>query len=232
MGGSPIDRGYASLSGGSRRRRIRGFVRAGFRKKAVSLKEAMHMLDRILDRIPGTSVFFRMLSIALLGSVVVSMVACAPVKRRTFDDSSTEYSYHTVMYPGETLSLIARWYTGQSGNWEIILDHNGNLDPRRLRLGDLVKIPQELLVRDDSMPKAFVEKANAKIGAKAPAKGAETATSAESGAAKKVEPVGNSVEAAQAVVERGNADADAAAAKSEARTKTRDELLQELLQDQ
>jgi hypothetical protein len=126
------------------------------------VEEAIHMLDTILKRIPGVTVAVRTLVVvALLG-----VAACAPVKRRTFEDSSTEYSYHTVMYSGETLSIIARWYTGQSGNWEVLLDHNGDLDPRRLQIGDLVKIPQELLIRDESMPKAFVDKANAKVAQK------------------------------------------------------------------
>lgn len=190
------------------------------------------MLDTILKRIPGVTVAVRTLVVvALLG-----VAACAPVKRRTFEDSSTEYSYHTVMYSGETLSIIARWYTGQSGNWEVLLDHNGDLDPRRLQIGDLVKIPQELLIRDESMPKAFVEKANAKVAQKSVPKAADTGAVVATGDAKPAvqgeAPPSDPVVAAQAAVDRANAEADAAAVKSEARTKTRDELLQELLQDQ
>lgn len=190
------------------------------------------MLDSISPRIPGFSAVSRLVCLILL----LSAVACAPVKRRTFEDSSTEYSYHTVMYSGETLSIIARWYTGQSGNWEVLLDHNGDLDPRRLQIGDLVKIPQELLIRDESMPKSFVDKANARVAGKPAPKSGNTGAVADAGGVKAPEqessaPV-NPVEAAQAAVERANAEADAAAAKSEARTKTRDELLQELLQDQ
>jgi hypothetical protein len=137
------------------------------------------------------------------------------------------------MYPGETLSIIAKWYTGQAGNWEALLDHNPDVDPRRLRLGDVVKVPQELLIRDESLPKSFVEKSNAKVAAKSPAKPAPGSAVDEALAATKNAPAQPSpVEAAAAVVERTTAEAEAAAAKSESRTKTRDELLQELLQDQ
>jgi hypothetical protein len=179
--------------------------------------------------------YFCVVLVFFLGS------ACAPVKRRTFEEPLTEYSYHTVMYPGETLAIIARWYTGQSGNWEALLDHNPEVNPRRLRLGDLVKIPQELLIRDDAMPKKFVDKANAKVASKTPAKPAptqggavEAAVAATEGGAQPA-----SVDAAAAVAERPtetvtaeSTGSEAAAIKSDARTKTRDELLQELLQEQ
>ena len=172
------------------------------------------------------------LSVGLVLGLVVLNVGCAPVKRRGFEEPSTEYSYHTVMYSGETLSIIAKWYTGQAGNWEALLDHNPEVDPRRLRIGDLVKIPQELLIRDESMPKKFVEKSNAKVVTKAPAKPVEGGVVEEAVAATKSAPAPSPVEAAAAAVERAASEADATAARNEARTKTRDELLQELLQDQ
>lgn len=151
--------------------------------------------------------------------------ACAPTSRRTFNEPDVEYAYHTVMYQGETLALIAKWYTGQSSNWEILLDHNGEIDPRKLREGDLVKIPRELLIREEEMPRKFVVNAYAKPTAPKAVK-APTAeeTSAAAAAAAPAAPVAEpppSVDAA--------ADAEA---KNAARTKTRDQLLQELLEDQ
>jgi len=172
----------------------------------------------------------------LLVAVFSPMTGCAPVKRRTFDDPAVEYSYHTVNYQGETLSLISRWYTGQSGNWEALMDHNPDLDPRRLRIGDLVKIPRDLLIREDEMPKKFVANATAKV---APAKAATSSTTntgvggaANIGGAPTDSPASSGgtsvVEQVEAAVARGADDS----AKAEARTKTRDELLQELLADQ
>jgi hypothetical protein len=173
------------------------------------------------------------LATLVCASVVALLGGCAPVKRRTFDDPVVEYSYHTVNYQGETLSLIARWYTGQAGNWEALMDHNPDLDPRKLQIGDLVKIPQDLLIREDEMPKKFVANATAKVaagkaGASAPpAKVGDVA----GGAVAEPPPTGGApsvLEQVEAAVVRREEDP----AKTEARTKTRDELLQELLADQ
>ena len=63
---------------------------------------------------------------------------------------------HTVKFPGETLGLISRWYTGKSSNWEAILSVNPGLDPRRINLGNVILIPAELVVKDSPLPKNFV----------------------------------------------------------------------------
>jgi len=59
---------------------------------------------------------------------------------------------HIVAYEGETLGLIAAWYTGDFSNWKMIKEHNEGLDPNRIMLGDVIEIPETLLVRDDSLP--------------------------------------------------------------------------------
>ena len=63
---------------------------------------------------------------------------------------------HTVQYPGETLGLISRWYTGKSSNWEAILSMNPGMDPRRINLGNVILIPAELVVKDSPLPQSFV----------------------------------------------------------------------------
>jgi len=66
------------------------------------------------------------------------------------------YLVHTVKWPGETLALIAKWYTGDTENWRAIAKANPKLDPRRIRLGSEIQIPSELLKTREPMPREFV----------------------------------------------------------------------------
>lgn len=94
--------------------------------------------------------------------VLFFLSACSPRARRSTSDEPP-FLHHTVSYNGETLALIARWYTGRSENWVEILEYNPDLDVRRMRIGTDVRIPTDLLVVDDPMPRRFVEKSNALI---------------------------------------------------------------------
>lgn len=67
------------------------------------------------------------------------------------------YIYHKVKYPGETLGAVSAWYTGSVNNWRVILAHNPGLDVRRIRIGDVILIPQDLVVKETPMPERFVE---------------------------------------------------------------------------
>jgi hypothetical protein len=69
---------------------------------------------------------------------------------------------HTVKWPGETLALIARWYTGDTENWRAIAKANPRLDPRRIRLGSEIQIPSELLKNREPMPRDFLTGGGAK----------------------------------------------------------------------
>jgi LysM repeat protein len=66
------------------------------------------------------------------------------------------YLVHTVTWPGETLALIAKWYTGDTENWRAIAKANPRLNPRRIRLGSQIQIPSELVKNREPMPKEFV----------------------------------------------------------------------------
>ena len=72
------------------------------------------------------------------------------------------YLVHTVKWPGETLALIAKWYTGDTENWRAIAKANPKLDPRRIRLGSQIQIPSELLKNREPMPREFVTGGGAK----------------------------------------------------------------------
>jgi hypothetical protein len=63
---------------------------------------------------------------------------------------------HKVLWPGETLSLIAKWYTGSLENWKALAKANPQLDPDRIVIGDRIGIPEHLLKRRETMPRAFI----------------------------------------------------------------------------
>jgi nucleoid-associated protein YgaU len=65
---------------------------------------------------------------------------------------------HTVKYSGETLSIIALWYTGNHGNWKEIAQANPDMKPNRIFPGDEIIIPESLLKNRDPLPKEFVDR--------------------------------------------------------------------------
>jgi hypothetical protein len=67
------------------------------------------------------------------------------------------YFVHTVTLQGESLSIIAKWYTGDLKNWEVLAQHNPRINPNRIFKGDTIQIPRNLMVREDPMIQAFVD---------------------------------------------------------------------------
>ncbi len=63
---------------------------------------------------------------------------------------------HKVRWPEETLSHIAKWYTGTVKNWKTIAKANPGLDPKKIDVGDTISIPEELLTSRKLMPHSFV----------------------------------------------------------------------------
>jgi len=66
------------------------------------------------------------------------------------------YLEHSVKYAGETLGLISKWYTGSEKNWERILHENPGLDVYRLKKGMLIFIPSQMVIREDPLPASAV----------------------------------------------------------------------------
>lgn len=66
---------------------------------------------------------------------------------------------HRVRWPEETLSHIAKWYTGTVKNWEVIAKINPGLDPKKIDIGDTISIPEDLLTSRKPMPHFFVQPA-------------------------------------------------------------------------
>ncbi len=71
------------------------------------------------------------------------------------------YFTHTVKWSGETVSIIAGWYTGDIENWkilaEVMLKNNPNADVKRIFIGDKILIPESMMKTRDPMPKEFVD---------------------------------------------------------------------------
>ncbi len=67
---------------------------------------------------------------------------------------------HTVKYQGETLGVISSWYTGTSRNWQTIKDANPGLNERKIRQGEVISIPENLLKQRKPLPESFVVKNN------------------------------------------------------------------------
>ena len=65
---------------------------------------------------------------------------------------------HTVRWKGESLSIIAKWYTGEAGNWRLLAEHNPLNDPDRIGIGDRIAIPEPLLKTRAPLPRAFVRR--------------------------------------------------------------------------
>ena len=64
--------------------------------------------------------------------------------------------FHLVRWEGETLSLIAKWYTGDWKNWKALAGVNPWLEPENIFTGLKVKIPRQLLKNQKDMPREFV----------------------------------------------------------------------------
>ena len=75
---------------------------------------------------------------------------------------SSGYYTHTVKLPGESLSIIAKWFTGDLKNWETLAKHNSTINPNRIFLGDKIRIPRHLMIRHDRMTLEFIEESQPK----------------------------------------------------------------------
>ena len=77
-------------------------------------------------------------------------------KAQAGKDTKSSYHYHKVKYQGESLSIIAKWYTGDVKNWRSVAKVNPQLDPNRITVGDKIRIPNKLLRTQKPMPRSFV----------------------------------------------------------------------------
>ncbi len=95
-------------------------------------------------------------SVAVAIICVAGVFALSGCQPRAKPTSPTEEQLnnvrHTVKTQGETLYAIAAWYTGQGQNWKLLVDANPGLNPNRMRIGEVIRIPRKLVLRMQPMP--------------------------------------------------------------------------------
>jgi hypothetical protein len=81
-----------------------------------------------------------------------------PMPRNFSGQYTKDYYQHTVKWPGESLSLIASWYTGSSKNWRKLAKANPRLNPNRIKKGDVILIPPAMLKTRVALPQKVAAK--------------------------------------------------------------------------
>lgn len=104
---------------------------------------------------------FSLVNLLLVGVILtgVSLSGCGVRQPLPPSDYTAPQLFrHEVRFSGETLGIISAWYTGKSGNWKRVIEANPGMKPERIRIGDVVQIPEKILVRRESLPQSFVAK--------------------------------------------------------------------------
>lgn len=98
---------------------------------------------------------------------ILMLISCAPAPEPLppppEETPATEDVVHVIHYSGETLGIIAKWYTGKSENWNLIAGANPGLKPTRLHLGQSITIPGQLVTNREPLPHSVVKKALSQI---------------------------------------------------------------------
>jgi hypothetical protein len=69
---------------------------------------------------------------------------------------SPNFYVHRVRWKGETLFIIAKWYTGSDKNWNALSKANPKLNPNRMIINDNIVIPEDLIKYRKPMPLSFL----------------------------------------------------------------------------
>ncbi len=64
---------------------------------------------------------------------------------------------HKVRYPGESVSIIAGWYTGEIDNWKVLAEVNPEINPNVIHAGMTIKVPESMLKTREPMPREYVD---------------------------------------------------------------------------
>ena len=90
----------------------------------------------------------------------------APVTQE--GQTQVTYYIHTVKWHGETLSIIAGWYTDDVQNWKILTEANPDIDPKVVVVGQKINIPENIMTTRSPMTKAHVDSYYHKAGKQKP----------------------------------------------------------------
>jgi hypothetical protein len=81
---------------------------------------------------------------------------------RTERNAAREYQNscykHTVRWQGESLSLIAKWYTGSFNNWKKLTEANPRINPNLIKPGHVILIPPALIKTREPLPQKVAAK--------------------------------------------------------------------------
>jgi hypothetical protein len=79
-----------------------------------------------------------------------------PEARKAHSREPAGHLVHRVRWPGESLSIIAKWYTGEFNNWKALADFNPKLKPDRIWVGQEILVPEGLLKTWEPVSESFV----------------------------------------------------------------------------
>ena len=91
---------------------------------------------------------------------ILLLSSCSNQGRTPADNSAMHdpYIVHTVSQPGETFGVIAAWYTKRSANWQAIARANPSVNPNKIRIGQTIRIPREIVIEQSPLPASFVRR--------------------------------------------------------------------------
>jgi hypothetical protein len=86
---------------------------------------------------------------------------------------AAQYFIHQVKWDNESLSIIAKWYTGSLMNWKALAKANPEMEPTVIHKGDRIRIPVSMLKTRDPMPADFVEELIQNLRKESPSHGTQ-----------------------------------------------------------
>ena len=94
--------------------------------------------------------------IAVLGLIFLTSCIRQPIEKVQPAPSEPEYLSHRITYSGETLGAISLWYTGDSSYWKAFYLPATSGAIRKLKRGDQILIPMNLVIRRETLTREFV----------------------------------------------------------------------------
>lgn len=73
------------------------------------------------------------------------------------EEPAADHYVHEVKWPGESLSIIAGWYTGDIQNWKALAPVNPHIKPSVIRMGDRIMIPRSMMKTQEPMPRSYLD---------------------------------------------------------------------------
>ena len=72
------------------------------------------------------------------------------------ESPASSFFVHRVTWTGESLSIVAKWYTGNLENWKALAKANPEIKPEFLQVGMKIRIPEAMIVNPNAMTQEFV----------------------------------------------------------------------------